>query len=189
MRVAKGICMLILMFMGHAVPAADGKQIAVLDTELIIDNKPAPHFPDRPGEIERAGYMTAHIRKALDLTGDYELVSLAQAEETVTDAKDSQQYLHKCKSCVVNIGRALGVDYVATVWVQVVSNLIINFNFVVRDARTGETVMTSFIDIRGNNNSTWRTGTNYLLEKFFTEYHDQVPENALKQAQSVWPAG
>jgi len=167
--------------------AAQPETVAVLPVELIIDNKPAPHSPDRPGEIERAGYMTDHIRAAFDLSGDYELVALERARGTVSEMMNSVKYLHKCERCVKTIGTELGVDYVATVWVQVVSNLIINFNLVLRDGQTGEVIRTSFIDIRGNNNNTWRTGTNYLLEKFFTEYHGAVPEQALENALSAWP--
>ncbi|MDZ7734732.1 MAG: DUF3047 domain-containing protein [Gammaproteobacteria bacterium] len=154
------------------------ESLAVLDTELIIDNKPTPHSPDRPGEIERAGYMTDHIRKAFELSGVYELVSLEGAAATVSDLQDSVSNLHNCKSCISSIGQELDVDYVATVWVQVVSNLIINFNMVLRDGQTGEVVKTSFIDIRGNNNRTWRSGTNYLLKKFFNEYHAEIPGQA-----------
>jgi len=162
------------------------ESLTVLDTELIIDNKPTPHAPDRPGEIERAGYMTDHIRKAFELSGTYELVSLEGAAATVSELQSSVSNLHNCKSCISTIGQELGVDYVATVWVQVVSNLIINFNMVLRDGQSGEVIKTSFIDIRGHNNRTWRSRTNYLLEKFFDEYHDEVPEQALEQAQAVW---
>ncbi len=167
--------------------ATDVETVAVLDTELVIDNKPGPHSPDRPGEIERGGYMTEHIRKALDASDVYELVSLDAAREIVEDKASSVKYIHQCQPCVRKIGQALEVDYVATVWVQVVSNLIINFNFVMRDGETGEVVKTSFIDIRGNNNRSWRTGTNYLLKKHFNEYFDMVPEQALEDAMTVWP--
>ncbi len=167
--------------------ATDVETVAVLDTELVIDNKPTPHAPDRPGEIERGGYMTEHIRKALDASDVYELVSLDAAREIVEKQLGSVKYVHQCQACVRDIGQALEVDYVATVWVQVVSNLIINFNFVLRDGETGEVVKTTFIDIRGNNNSSWRTGTNYLLEKHFNEYFDEVPKQALEEAMTVWP--
>ena len=180
------ICLLTLAPL--AVSAAEQQTLLVLDTELIIDNKPAPHSPDRPGEIRRAGYMTSHIRQALENSGVYKTVSPGNAAETIRELKKSQQYLHKCNTCIQEIGRSLDVDYVVTSWVQVVSNLIVNLNLVLHDADTGEAVRTSFVDIRGNNNSTWRNGTNYMLEKFFREYHDTVPTQALEQAQSAWPS-
>ncbi len=188
MRIAAGWILFLLGTLGQPAWAEATASIAVLDVELIIDNKPTPHSPDRPGEIERAGYMTDHIRETFELSEDYELVGLEKAAATVTDLQNSVSYLHKCKSCVTTIGQELDVDYVATVWVQVVSNLIINFNMVLRDGQSGETIKTTFIDIRGNNNKTWRGGTNYLLDKFFTEYHDEVPEQALEQASAVWPS-
>lgn len=188
MRITAILISVLLGTLGQPAWAGPTPTIAVLDAELIIDNKPTPHSPDRPGEIERAGYMTDHISKAFDLSENYELVSLEAAAATVADLQDSVSYLHQCESCISTIGQELDVDYVATIWVQVVSNLIINFNLVLRDGQTGEVVKTSFIDIRGNNNRTWRSGTNYLLKKFFTEYHDQIPEQALEQSQAVWPS-
>jgi len=167
--------------------AAEPESVVVLDTEVIIDNK-QPHTPDRPGELERARYMTAHIRKAFELSDAYELVDIEKVGELVQQLKDSRKYLHQCEPCARRIGEAADVDYVVTSWVQVVSNLIINLNLVLRDGQTGEVIKTSFNDIRGNNNNTWRGGTNFNLENFFEEYHQQVPEEALKQAQSVWPS-
>lgn len=187
MRVLVFLIISLLGMLSQAVWAGDVKTVAVLDTELIIDNKPTPHSPDRPGEVKRAGYMTSHIRQALEHSDVYQTVSLEDAAKTIAELKESQQYLHKCDSCIKEIGQALGVDFVATAWVQVVSNLIVNLNLVLHDAETGEAVRTSFVDIRGNNNSTWRNGTNYMLEKFFRQYHSNIPEQALEQAQSVWP--
>lgn len=185
----KVLLVIMLALFSPMTLAADGKTVVVLDTELIIDNKPTPHSPDRPGEQERAGYMTQHISEALDRSAAYQVVSRQPAQEVITDLQESRAYLHQCESCMQKIGQQIEADYIATSWVQVVSNLIINLNLVLHDANTGEAVMTSFVDIRGNNNSTWRNGTNYMLEKFFREYHDRVPETALKQAESVWPAG
>lgn len=187
MRLFRTGLAVMLALLGSLAIAADTKTVAVLDTELIIDNKPTPHSADRPGEKERAGYMAEHIARALDGSGYYEVVALQQARQTIEQQKNAQRYLHKCNSCIRKIGQELDVDYVATSWVQVVSNLIVNLNLVLYDAETGDAVRTSFIDIRGNNNSTWRNGTNYMLEKFFKEYHEQAPRQALEQAQSAWP--
>lgn len=187
MNISKSVVAIVLALSSPLVLAADIKTVAVLDTELIIDNKPSPNSADRPGEKERANYMSKHIARALDGSDWYEVVALQQAQKTIEQFKNSQRYLHKCNGCIKKIGHELDVDYVAAIWVQVVSNLIVNLNLVLYDAKTGDAVRTSFIDIRGNNNSTWRNGTNYMLKKFFKEYHEQAPEQALKQGQSVWP--
>lgn len=178
----------LLILLSPLAMAAEVKTVAVLDTELRIDNKPTPHSPDRPGEIERAGYMTAHIRKALDGTDTFQVVSNEPAAEMIEKLNNSRRHLHYCNTCIADIGKKLGVDYVASSWVQVVSNLIVNLNLVLYDARTGKAAMTSFIDIRGNNNSTWNNGTNFLLEQLFREYYGEIPKQALKSSRSVWPA-
>lgn len=166
--------------------AADSRQIAVLDTELIIDMKRRPHDPDPEAETRRARYLSAQVRKALEMSDHYEVVSTSKAEETVKELESSHRYLHQCNNCEIRIGKELGTDLVANLWVQKVSNLIINLNMVIKDVKTGEAIMTTFVDIRGNTDGSWMNGTTYLLEKFFREYHETVPAD-LEQAEAVWP--
>ncbi len=47
--------------------------------------------------------------------------------------------------------------------IQKVSNLILNFNVYVREARTGELLRTGSVDIRGNTDESWRRGVAYLV--------------------------
>lgn len=166
--------------------ATDPQTVTVLDAELVIDMKRNPHDPDPEAEVRRARYVTAQVRKALDMTKYYEVVALSEAEETVAELKDSYRYLHDCNNCEIRIGRRLDTDLIVNLWIQKVSNLIINLNLVVKNVETGEPIMTSFIDIRGNTDNSWKNGTTYLLKKFFNRYHDAVPAD-LDQAESVWP--
>ena len=48
--------------------------------------------------------------------------------------------------------------------VQKVSNLILNINLYIDDARTGRKILGTSVDIRGNTDQTWRHGIRYLVE-------------------------
>ena len=48
---------------------------------------------------------------------------------------------------------------------QKVSNLIININAVIEDAKTGQTIAGGSVDIRGNSDESWDRGLNYLMQE------------------------
>lgn len=70
----------------------------------------------------------------------------------------------RCNGCDVAMADALGADYALAGEVQKVSNLILNLNLVLRDARTGDTVRAGSVDIRGNTDESWQRGFRYLLK-------------------------
>ena len=59
--------------------------------------------------------------------------------------------------------QALNTDRVLTGWVQKTSNLILNINIQIRDVRTEKIVLNKSVDIRGNNDDTWRRGVRYMV--------------------------
>ena len=62
------------------------------------------------------------------------------------------------------IARRLDAELALVGWVQKVSNLILNFNVVIRDTATREQVFAGSVDIRGNTDESWRHGIRYLLK-------------------------
>lgn len=61
------------------------------------------------------------------------------------------------------IAAEMGARYAISGEVQKVSNLILALNLHIRDAKTGETVRAGAVDIRGNNDDSFRRGYSYLL--------------------------
>ena len=57
----------------------------------------------------------------------------------------------------------LGADLAITGTVQKVSNLILNMNIYLRDARSGRLVTFMNADFRGNTDESWARTTSYLL--------------------------
>jgi Protein of unknown function (DUF2380) len=49
---------------------------------------------------------------------------------------------------------------------QKVSNLILNINVYMEDARAGKLQFVKSVDIRGNSDETWRRGLDYLLRHY-----------------------
>ena len=87
----------------------------------------------------------------------FELV--APPEDKVAAIKNPVKSNHRDTS----IAREMGARYAISGEVQKVSNLIIAVNLYVRDAETGENVRAGAVDIRGNNDDSFRRGYSYLL--------------------------
>ncbi len=62
------------------------------------------------------------------------------------------------------IAAEMGARYAISGEVQKVSNLILAVNLYVRDAATGKNVRAGAVDIRGNNDESFRRGYSYLLK-------------------------
>jgi len=52
-----------------------------------------------------------------------------------------------------------------------VSNLILNINFYMENARTGKPEFVKSVDIRGNTDETWRRGLDYMLRYYLFGEH------------------
>ena len=52
-----------------------------------------------------------------------------------------------------------------TGWVQKVSNLILNMNIVVRDAKTGQIILSKSVDMRGNTKESWSRALDWLVNR------------------------
>ena len=145
-----------LLFMLPAVAWAEPAiPIAVFDVEL-INTSPAPSTPE---EIERTRVLGQQLRDALSRSGRYRVVDLAP----VRAALDQAPAPRICNGCELPLARQVGARQAAVVWVQKVSNLILNINLHVEDVASGETVFQRSVDIRGNTDLSWRRGATALV--------------------------
>ena len=110
----------------------------------------------RPDEVARIEMAEDFIAADLESRG-FELV--APPEDKVAAIKNPVKSNHRDTS----IAREMGARYAISGEVQKVSNLIIAVNLYVRDAETGENVRAGAVDIRGNNDDSFRRGYSYLL--------------------------
>ncbi len=147
--------------------AGSPPRVAVLEIELLK----ADYFPD-------AHLITASEQQRLDLVADtirtrlraegYDVVTADATRAAIRQANPLQR-LHMCNGCERDIARDLSADWVLIGWVQLVSNLILNLNVVVVEVETGHPVAHAFVDLRGNNERSWRHATNYLLDRILIE--------------------
>jgi hypothetical protein len=130
--------------------------LAVFDVE-IINTSPAPSTPE---ELARAQALGRQLRDALAASGRYRIVDLAP----VRAALDQAPPLRNCNGCELPLAQKLGARQAAVPWVQKVSNLILNINLVIEDARTGKRLRAGSVDIRGNTDESWTRGLRFLLD-------------------------
>jgi hypothetical protein len=140
----------------HAEPL---KKLLVLDFELIDDQKEYVAFPEAPS---RLAMVTERLRESLARERLYQVVDNAPVAELIR-TESQRQSLLECNGCELDIAQQAGADRVLLGWVQKVSNLILNINIEIRDARSGTAVLTKSADMRGNTDLSWQRGVDYLV--------------------------
>ena len=113
----------------------------------------------RHGEGRRLALISDALRAALDASDRYELVDTAPAAQAIAKAG----YLYGCNGCEAAIADSLGADLAVAGTVQKVSNLILNINVYLREARQPGRVRVYSVDIRGNTDKSWSRGLSYLV--------------------------
>jgi len=101
------------------------------------------------------------LRDDLAKSGRVEVVDIAPVA-----AKARGADLRTCGGCDAQFAREVGADYSIIGWVQKVSNLILNMNIVVRDAKSGRVVFVKSADMRGNTDESWSRALDYLVRNY-----------------------
>ncbi len=149
------------LFVGLWQPAAAEPAVraAVFDFELIDTSLEGEMSGQRADEQQRLKMISEQLRRQLSESGRYVVVDEAPAAQAIAEAG----YLHGCNGCEADIARALGAELAITGTVQKVSNLILNINIYLRDAKSGESLGGMSADIRGNTDKSWSRGVSYLV--------------------------
>lgn len=129
---------------------AAGPKVAVFDFERVDTSLEGTTYgpcSDQQRRLARAG---SQLRDRLAKSGRVEVVDIA-AVPTPARAAD----LRTCDGCDARFARELGADYSIVGSVRKVSNLILNMNITVRDARSGRIVAVNSVDMRGNTDEAW----------------------------------
>lgn len=114
--------------------------------------------PPQPAELARLHKIDVELRGLLARSGKYTIVDI----KPVMD-KAEQTNLASCQACAVSLAKQIGAQVAVIVWVQKVSNLILNINAVIRSTATGKMVTAGSVDIRGNTDESWSRGVSYLV--------------------------
>ena len=112
----------------------------------------------------RLAAIGLQLREGLTRLGLYrDVATTPDVDEAVRVARAQTEYLYRCNNCLGPVAQAAGTRLVGLGWVQRVSNLILNINLEFRDAREDRMVLTKSVDIRGDNDESWRRGVAYML--------------------------
>lgn len=130
----------------------------------LIDDHPIPG--SEAVHRARLAAIGQQMASGLQERGLYRVVDLADhpaAQQALEQARSSEEYLHRCNGCLARAGEAGGAALVGVGWVQRVSNLILNLNLGLWATADDRLVLTKSVDIRGDNDESWRRGIAYML--------------------------
>jgi len=135
--------------------------------------------------IMRVGSVAVVLNEMYEPTSDAERARLKKVEEAFTQQLANSgrfevtpvpkamaakitagQTLGECGGCELDYGAALGVDEIAWINVQKVSNLILNLNVYMADVKTQKMTFVRSVDIRGNTDESWVRSVTYLVKNY-----------------------
>lgn len=133
--------------------------VAAFDFELFDTSLEGELHGENPAEQRRLAAISDQFRQLLADSARYDVVDLVPASQDIA----AVGMFRGCNRCDVQIARGLGAQVSMTGVVQKVSNLILNINIYVRDARSGDLLQVMSADIRGNTDRSWARGVSWLV--------------------------
>ncbi len=138
----------------NAMPA-----VAVFDFELFDTSLQGEVEGENPAEQKRLILISDLLRRLLRESGRFQLVDLGPAAARIAEAGQFRD----CNGCAVAIARGLHAELAMTGVVQKVSNLILNINIYIHDAKSGALIKAMSADIRSNSDESWSRGVSWLV--------------------------
>ena len=148
---------LLALCMLSAPALAAPRTVAIFDFNM-INTSPAPTTAD---ETARLQSLDRQLHAALAAPGRYEPVDVGPVRGELANVRP----IRGCNGCELDLARKAGAELAAYGWVQKVSNLILNINVVIEDAKTGQVLKAESVDIRGNTDESWHRGLRYLINE------------------------
>ena len=161
MRIATLIALMLLF---PVSAHAEAPKAAIFDFELLDTSLQGEMDGPRGDEAQRLIRTSEQIRKGLAESGKFTVLDIAPVNDAAHAAN-----LQACGGCDVDLAQKLGADLAITGVVQKVSNLILSLNIYLRDAHTGQLVISMSADFRGNTDESWQRTASYLLRNRLLE--------------------
>jgi hypothetical protein len=140
--------------------ATEPPRLAVFDFEMIDTSLQGEVYGARADEQDRLLRTGEQLRKELGESGKFQILDISPV-----NAAAHQSNLQACDGCDVKLAQQLHADLEITGVVHKVSNLILNINVYLRDARTGRLVTMASADMRGNTDESWSRAMRYLIRE------------------------
>lgn len=148
---------------GAAAPAWAEEPIEAAVLNAYFQNDHAEWVPTSDAERKRMSAMVDTFKTMLEESGKYRFEPVAPPIQAQID-KD--QKMGQCAGCEIRYGKDLGVAQVVWIEVQKVSELILNVNVYISDVTTGERIFVKSVDLRGNNDESWRHSIRFLVKRY-----------------------
>jgi hypothetical protein len=164
-----------LVLLSTSSRAQAARSLAVLDFELVDEqNNPATQAAQRV----RLRNATAQLQRELAERRLYRVLDPSPSQGLQAALRSQQEYLYRCDDCAEQVGKLLGADLVMATWVQKVSELILNLNVQILDVAAEKVVFTKSVDLRGNEDESWRRAVTYLVRDM-AEKRERNPKYGL----------
>ncbi|GAC1561563.1 MAG: DUF3280 domain-containing protein [Beijerinckiaceae bacterium] len=141
-----------------ALAAAEPMKIAIFDFELIDTSLEGQMKGPNADEQARLARLAPALRTKLAASDRYTII-----DTTPVEARAHAQNLQSCGGCDAELARAVGAAVALTGTVQKVSNLILNLNIYLRDAKDGRLLQAMSADFRGNTDESWARALDWLV--------------------------
>lgn len=119
--------------------------------------------PTTEDEQRRIRMLDDLFREKLSASGRFTIVAISP--DVQRDVAGGPE-ISNCNGCERDYAKKTGANWAAWGSVQKVSNLILNINVYMEDARTGKLEFVKSVDIRGNTDESWRHGLDYMLRHY-----------------------
>lgn len=152
------------LLLGSAIAtrAAEVPKVAFFGFQLINTSLQ----PTSPPEGHRITVLDEIFKERLDNSGRFKIVPIpSELQKEIAAGPE----ISGCNGCERDYAKGVGADWAAWGTVQKVSNLILNINVYMEDAKTGKLEFMKSVDIRGNTDESWRHGLDYLLRHYLFE--------------------
>jgi hypothetical protein len=141
-----------------AEPLKPGASLAFFGLTFIDTSTEGAIMGAREDEAARMQMLQAYVVAQFTERG-FTFLDTAPVHEEINRIANPAD----CNGCEVRAAAKLGADYSVVGEVQKVSNLILSMNLVVRHAADGAFAKGQSVEIRGNNDNSWRRGMRYIL--------------------------
>ena len=147
------------MAFGLPAHAADPPRVAFFGFSIINTSLE----PTKPEEEARLRMLDNLLREKLGASGRFATVEISpELQQEIARGAE----IRDCNGCERDYAKRAGADWAAWGTVQKVSNLILNINLYMENARTGKMEFVKSVDIRGNTDESWRHGLDYMLRNY-----------------------
>ncbi len=141
--------------------ATQAPKTAFLGIEFLNDN--AGLEPTSNAEHKRMQMVEEIFKEKLKEAGLYSFIDLPRQMQ---DRIEKGQPIGECGGCEISYGKELGVEHIAWIRIQKVSNLILNMNVYIANVETEKMTFVRSVDIRGNTDETWAHSIKWLIKRY-----------------------